>query len=139
MRARLLIALVVILLLGLPAVIVLAAGPPTDAEIEKLAAGKWSQQSFEGDVEINSTTIYRKDGTFLKEGTLTKGNRMLKVTVTGRWKVSNAMLSETLEMTDPPGPPSDTQSTDAIIEINDKVLRYRTEKNVERTKTRVAD
>jgi hypothetical protein len=139
MISRLAIGLVVSVLASLPPTVSMAAGPPPDAEIEKLIVGKWFQKSFEGDLMIKGTTTYLKDGTFLGEGCITKGGQTLIAIVTGRWRVNNATLTETLEISDPPGGGGGTQSTDAIIEINDKLFRYRTEKNIERVKSRQAD
>ena len=140
MISRLAIGLVVSLLSSSPTTVLMAAGPPPpDAEIEKLIVGKWFQESFEGDLRIKGTITYQTNGTFLSEGSITTGGQELIVIATGKWSVNNATVTETLEASDLPGADSGTQSTDAIIEITDKLFRYRTEKNVERTKSRQAN
>jgi hypothetical protein len=122
-----------------PAHVTRAAEVPSETEIAKLIAGKWYQVEVINDISTKATTTFRKDGTFSGEAMMTKGERTLKLTVTGTWKVAGSKLIETIEKSEPPGIPSGKQSTDEVLEINEKTFRYRTEEGKERTATRVTE
>jgi hypothetical protein len=123
--------------LTLWAVATVRAAPPTDAEIEKLAVGKWRHEDKGG--IFNATTTYAKDGTFEGEATAGTGADAPKIRVTGKWKVSGGVLTETVETCKPPLIPTGKKFNDTVLEINDKVLRYRNDEGREETKTRVKE
>jgi hypothetical protein len=59
--------------------------------------------------------------------------------VTGKWKIKDGAVIETVDTCKPPLIPAGTQFTDQVLEINAKILRYRTEQGKERTKTRITE
>src|SRR5262245_46299014 len=106
------------------ALVARAAEAPPDAEIEKLIVGKWYEEASENGLDIKATTTYKKDGTLSGEATMTNGDRTLKLSVTGTWKVADGKITETVEKVEPPLP-IPPKSTDTIVEINAKTFRYR--------------
>jgi len=120
--------------------IVTSAGePPSQTEIEKLIVGKWSREEMIGDVAIKATTTYESGGKMSSEGTIVQGVITLNISVTGRWKVMGSKLIEIVEKANPPAIPIGHESVDEVLEINNKICRYKTSKGDERTKTRVGD
>jgi hypothetical protein len=113
------------------------ADKPTDGEIEKLVIGKWRHDDVGG--IFNATTTYAKDGTFVGEGTGGTGDDAPKIRVTGKWKVSDGAVIETIETCKPAIIPAGKQFTDTVLELTDRVFRYRTEEGKERTKTRISE
>src|SRR5438105_5993217 len=75
-----------------------AAELPPDVEIEKMLVGKWAQEEAEGGGSIKFTTTFEKSGRFSGEAVISKGDRTVRVLVTGTWKVSNRKLIEVVEM-----------------------------------------
>jgi hypothetical protein len=83
-----------------------AKAPSTDledAEIAKLLIGKWDLSEKEG---LRSTTgydLFRADGTFFSEALVEfTGNRYRGTRVSGKWKVLDGNLVETIESAEPP-------------------------------------
>ena len=65
---------------------------PSDAEITKLVVGKWSQNQKLKTVEIKAKDHFFNDGTWKSQGTLTIGDKVVKLTMTGTWKSYSRML-----------------------------------------------
>lgn len=75
----------------------------SDEEITKLLIGKWDLSEKEG---LRSTTgydLFRADGTFSSEALVEyTGNRYRGTRVSGKWKVLDGNLVETIESAEPP-------------------------------------
>src|SRR5437870_12782441 len=70
---------------------------PTDAEISKLVVGKWKQDRKIKETEIKATDDFFKDGTCKSQGTLKRGDEIIKVAMTGTWKISDGLLIQVIE------------------------------------------
>ncbi len=93
------------------AVVLLAAGcaarqPSTelaDEEVARLLVGKWDLSEKEGLRSTTGSDWFRADGSFVSEALFAStGNRQMMATVSGRWKVQDGNLVETVERADPP-------------------------------------
>jgi hypothetical protein len=85
---------------------------------------------------FNATTIYSHDGTFTAEATAGTGADAPKVHITGKWKLSDGVLTETVDSSKPPIFQTGAKSTEKILEITDNFCRYLNDDGKERTKTR---
>src|SRR5262245_12063291 len=113
--------------------------PPTEAELAKLIVGKWAGEEMINGLMIKSTTTYQRGGVMTVEAVATKHGISLIISASGKWKVSGSKLTEIWEKANPPRAISAGETTDEILEINDKICRYKTAKGDVRTKTRVAN
>ena len=95
----------------LAAVVLLAAGCATrqpstelaDEEGARLLVGKWDLSEKEGLRSTTGADWFRADGTFVSEALFAStGNRQMMATVSGKWKVQDGNLVETVERADPP-------------------------------------
>jgi len=116
------------------------AEPPTEAELAKLIVGKWAEEEVVNGLTIKDTTTYQRGGVKTVEAVASKHGINLIISASGRWKVSGSKLTEILEKANPPRAiHTGQETTDEILEINDKIYRYKTAKGDVRTKTRVAN
>jgi hypothetical protein len=118
-----------------------ADGPPkhSDAEIKKLAVGKWSQEeTHPNGIKAKGTTTYKQDGTFEGSAVAEFQGQTVRVRVSGTWKVENGMLTETIKKTDPASMPKET-STDKVLSISKTLLKRKTEKGKVIEQKRVKD
>jgi hypothetical protein len=137
----------VLLLFGSGALAGWAAGredPPkklTDAEISKLLVGKWAvEEGAEKGPKIKGANHYKKDGTIEAEATIEAGGETLKVTLSGTWKVMDGLIIATVTKTSAPELIKEGHvSKDQVISIDDKMLRYKTERGKESTRKRVKE
>jgi hypothetical protein len=114
--------------------------PPTEAELAKLIVGKWAEEEMINALMIKSTTTYQRGGVKTVEAVATKQGISLIISASGKWKVSGSKLTEIVEKANPPRAiHTGQETTDEILEINDKICRYKTTKGDVRTKTRVAN
>ena len=127
--------------LTLCAPVIAQTAPPAEAEIAKLIVGKWTQEEVINGATIKATTTYQKDGSLSGEAVIAKDGRTLNISVTGTWRISGSNLIEFVEKGTPPQavPAGGKETTDEVLEINDNILRYKTDKGEERTKTRAID
>jgi hypothetical protein len=116
------------------------AEPPTEAQLAKLIVGKWAEEEMINGLMINSTTTYQRGGVKTVEAVATKHGISLIISGSGKWKISGSKLTEIVEKADPSrAMHTGQETTDEILEINDKICRYKTTKGDVRTKTRVAN
>lgn len=107
-----------------------AGDPPrqSDAEIRKLAVGKWYQEeSLPNGIKAKGTTTYKQDGTFSGSATAEFQGQTVRVRVSGTWTVENGMLTETIKESDPATMPKD-KSTDKILSISKTQLKRKNDK-----------
>jgi hypothetical protein len=65
----------------------------TDAEISKLLVGKWAvEEGDEKGPKIKGLNHYKKNGTLDATGTLTVGEKSLKIVLSRTWKVSDGLI-----------------------------------------------
>lgn len=113
---------------------------PSDADIAKLLVGKWTtEEGKEGEPKVKSTFIYDKDGTFAVEATIETGGKTEKIVVSGTWKVADGVILDTVEKTNTENLKVGRVTRDTVISIDDKTLKYTTQKGRERTWKRVKD
>ena len=115
---------------------------PTDAEITKGIVGRWEYTSNDQEnVEIKGIDHYRKDGTFTVEGRVfASGKEVLKISVSGTWKVSNGNILATIEKADPPENVTKGQvSKEEVISVEKDQFKTKTEKGKEKTYKRLKD
>lgn len=95
----------------------------TDGEIAKLLIGKWDLSEKEG---LRSTTgydLFRADGTFSSEALVEyTGNRYRGTRVSGKWKVLDGNLVETIESAEPPVHDKGTVYRLKVLNVTDKQL-----------------
>ena len=110
----------------------------TDARIKERLIGKWYGE--EGGGKVKGTTEYKNDGTFEGEASLEVGDQKLKIEVSGKWKVSEGHIVATVESSNPPGaiPPGRT-TKDQVLSIDEKELKYKTEKGKVSVRKRVKE
>jgi len=114
--------------------------PPTEAELAKLIVGRWAEEETINGLTIKSTTTYQRGGVKTIEAVATKHGISLNISASGKWKVSGSTLTEIIEKADPPrAMHTGKETTDEILEINDKICRYKTTKGDVRTMKRVAN
>lgn len=111
----------------------------TDAEISKRLVGRWKDERKVNDLELKGLDEFKKDGTFKSQGTFTKGDRSLKVTVTGTWKIKDGVLVEVIETCDPPALKKGQESKDQVLSISDKEVKLKNEGGEEYVKVRLAE
>jgi hypothetical protein len=100
----------------------------SDAEIRKLAVGKWYQEeSLPNGIKAKGTTTYKQDGTFEGSATAEFQGQTVRVRVSGTWAVDNGMLTETIKESDPATMPKD-KSTDKILSISKTQLKRKNDK-----------
>ena len=107
-----------------------AGDPPrqSDAEIRKLAVGKWYQEeALPNGIKAKGTTTYKQDGTFEGSATAEFQGQTVRVRVSGTWTVENGMLTETIKESDPATMPKD-KSTDKILSISKTQLKRKNDK-----------
>ena len=105
----------------------------TDAEISKLLVGKWTvEDSNDKGLKIKLTVKYAKDGTFETEATLTAGEKSLNLMLSGTWKVTDGMIIATVTKTGAPDLFKEGHvSKDQVLAIDEKTIKYKTEKGKE--------
>jgi hypothetical protein len=108
----------------------------TDAEISKLLIGKWAAE----EPKIKGVNHYKKDGTLDVTGTLTLGDQSLKIVISATWKVSDGMIIATVTKTNVPELIKEGHvSKDQVISIDEKLLKFKTERGDEKVRKRVRE
>jgi len=123
----------IVFALGLASAVASGFQPLSDAQIEKLLVGRWKHEQSDD----NAVTEYRDDGTFVGTGSVDRIEGTVKIRVSGRWKVSDGEVIEVVEKCEPAGIPPGTTLYDRVLELNTNTFRYRTERGIETTKTRL--
>src|SRR5262245_37125897 len=101
-----------------------AAEPVGNADLQKQLVGKWFEElDFHG-FHIKATVTYEADGKLSTDGVLTRGNRRMKLIITGSWKAEGDKLTETVATCWPPLLRRGRQATSVIVELSDSVFRY---------------
>lgn len=114
----------------------------TDEEITKLLIGKWVIDEGDGKKEpkVKGVVHYKKDGTVEAEGTVEFGDNSLKISITGTWKVSEGVVTETVTKTNVPDVIKEgLVSKDKVISIDDKTYKYKDDAGKEKTHKRMKD
>lgn len=114
---------------------------PTDAEIRRLLVGKWAyEKGVEGGPKLQATNHYKKDGIFESEGTFTADGKTLNIILSGTWEVKDGIIISTLKKTSHPTMIKEGYvSKDQVISIDDKTLRYTTERGTESIERRIKE
>ena len=99
---------------------------PSDTEITKLVVGKWSQNQKLKTVEIKAKDDFSNDGTWKSQGTLTIGDKVVKLTMTGTWKISDGFLIQVIGTCDPPTLKKGHESKDEVLSISRKRMNCKT-------------
>ena len=97
---------------------------PFDAKIEKHLVGGWVEEYKEGGKTIYE---YKKDGTVECVFSGNTSCQVLKVTVSGTWKVKDGYLFETVEKCDPPLLRNGFTTRDKVLSINEKTVKFKDE------------
>lgn len=114
-----------------------AAEPPSQADIERHIVGKWTcEESADGGLTIHTSLELQKDGTFSSIQTMTQNGQSRTLTLTGRWEVSGANVTVTVDTSVPPAVPAGSRMTDEVLEINEKMCRLKKADGKERTFTK---
>jgi hypothetical protein len=109
----------------------------SDEEIAKLVIGKWSQNRKIEDTEIKAIDEFFKDGAYKSKGSLTTGEKVLKVAIIGKWKVSNGFLVTVIETHEEPDIlPKGHESKDKVIAISKNEMKLKTKYGNEFVRTR---
>lgn len=113
----------------------------TDAEISKLLIGKWVvEDGTEKGPRIKGTNHYKEDGVLDTEATIEANGKTIKVTLSGNWKVKDGIIVATVTKTSTPELIKEGHvSKDQVISIDDKMLKYKSEKGKESVRKRVKD
>jgi hypothetical protein len=112
-----------------------------DADISKLLAGKWSGEESRGkDQRMESTTTYRKDGTFEDEVLMQMEKKTITIIVSGKWEVVDRFVRETIEKSSEPKMiPQGTISENEVLGISAEGLAYGREPGKPAVRNRVRD
>lgn len=114
---------------------------PTDAEITKALVGRWEYTDGDEKTQIKGIDQYRKDGTFTAEGRVFSNDKeVLKVSLSGTWKVSNGTIIATPTKVNPPEAlPKGEKSEEDVIAIDQNQITVKTKKGKEKIYKRLAD
>ena len=101
--------------------------------------GKWFEDLYFHGFHIKATVTYSADGKLASEGVMTRGQRTMKLAITGSWKVENGKLVETVATCWPPLLRRGREAASDFVEISGCVFRYVNEDGDEGVRTRVAE
>jgi hypothetical protein len=103
---------------------------PTDAEVTKQLVGKWAieEVSEQGNLKINGTAQYKKDGTFEGQATIGSGEMPAKIALSGTWKVIDGVIVSSITRSSLPVIiAKGFTSKHQVISIDEKSLKFKTE------------
>ena len=101
----------------------------TDDKISQLLVGKWTvNDKNDKGRKVEGTLCYKIDGTFEAGATISEGDKSLKFTLSGTWKVSEGVLIDTVTKTSVPSWIEEGHvSKDRVISINENEFKYQRE------------
>jgi hypothetical protein len=103
----------------------------SDADIVRLLPGKWENTIDKKPVQGKISMTVKKDNTWSMDGkiefTLGDKTKVEEFSMTGTWKVADGKVEIAVKKSNPPNPKVKDANVETVLEINDKVLRLRTE------------
>jgi pimeloyl-ACP methyl ester carboxylesterase len=96
-----------------------------DAEIARLLVGKWSGEQAPPGLRVGTITCYRPDGTFDAEATIRARGKVLKVTLSGTWEVSDGVVLQKLTKSSDPRIPLGQDSRMDVLSIDARAFARR--------------
>lgn len=115
------------------------ASAPTDTEISKHIVGKWAfDEVGELGLQIKGTANYNKDGTFAGEATIVTSERLVKIVLSGTWKVADGVIASTVTKSSMPAViGTGCTYKFQVVAIDERSLKYKNEADKEIVRMRV--
>lgn len=113
---------------------------PTDEEIRRLLVGRWhGDDKFPNGMRAFGTMHYKDDGTVESEVIVGEGERSVRFTMSGTWKIANGAIVMAITKSNTPGPMAGKTITSTVLSIDEKTLRIRSEQGRENIRTRIPE
>ncbi|MBA4190731.1 MAG: hypothetical protein C0467_22325 [Planctomycetaceae bacterium] len=112
-----------------------------DAEITKHLVGKWAVDEV-GDhgLKVRGTAHFKKDGTFEAEATIGDGEKPVKLSLSGTWKVSDGVIVSTVTKSSSPAIVAQGRVTkNHVISIGERTIKHKSEMGKECIRTRIKE